>query len=186
MDAGFGTDHRRLDSGPVAGRLVLLFGAYAPVGLIVGARAIPSCPGWIAVGVGVTGLLTWLAFLYWLPHRQTRDADAEDVELVDSEVTGYIVSILLPLVAAGEPSAGDLVAYAFCACLVLFVAYVSNLAAVNPFIYLFGFRVVRATIDGESTIALVYDPHDSEGEVVVVQAIGVTLILGKAPATGEA
>lgn len=173
-----------MDSGPIAGRLVLLFGAYAPIGLIVGARAIPACPGYVAVGVGLVGLVTWLSFLYWLPHAQPRTADVEEIEPIDSEVTGYIVSILLPLVAAGQPTTGDLVAYGICGALVLFVAYVSNLAAVNPLIYLFRFRVARAVIDGEPTVALAYDPHESKGEVHLVQAIGVTLILGKAPTTG--
>lgn len=169
-----------MDSGPPLGRLVLLFGAYAPVGLIIGARLIPACAGWVAVGVGLGGLLIWLGFLYWLSQSQPWTADSENVELIDSEVTGYIVSILLPLVAAGEPTGGDLVAYSLCGALILFVAYVSNLAAVNPFIHLFGLRVVRAVVDGESTIALVYDPRQSEGVVHVAQAAGITLIFGQA------
>jgi hypothetical protein len=166
------------------GRLVLLVGAYAPIGLIIGARAVPACSGYVAIAFGLVGLGAWLGFLYWLPGRQPRTAEvSSDIELIDTEVTGYIVSILLPLVAAGDPTAGDLVAYGLCGVLILFVAYASNLAAVNPFIYFFGFRVIRVTVDGERTVALTYDPHESEGEVYVVQAIGVTLIRGKAPPT---
>ncbi len=166
--------------GPLAGRLVLLFAAYAPIGLIVGARTIPSWPGFIAATIGVVGVASWLWFLRWLPDRQPRTAEVSDIELIDTEVTGYIVSLLLPLVAAGQPTPGDLVAYGLCAVLILFVAFMSNLAAVNPFIYLFGYRVARATVEGRPSVVLVGDSADAAGDVTLVRAIGVMLITGKA------
>jgi hypothetical protein len=165
---------------------VLLFSAYAPVALIVGARVVPDCVGYIALGVGVLGIAAWITFLLWIPHAQTRTVKAEDAELVDTEVTAYVVSLLLPIVAAVRPDAGDLVAYGLCALLILYVAYVSDLAAFNPFVYGFGYRVARATIEGSPVLVLLGDPASAEGEVEVVQRIGVTVILGQAPATGRA
>jgi hypothetical protein len=174
---------RNINSGPVAGRVILLFGAYAPIGLIVGARVIPAYPGYIAVAIGLAGLAAWVLFLRWLRTTQPHPACAENVELIDAEVTGYIVSILLPLVAAGQPTTGDLIAYGFCAVLILCVAYTSNLAAVNPLIYFLGFRVGRATVDGQRTIVLLSDPQQSDGTVTVVNKVGVTLIRGNALTT---
>jgi hypothetical protein len=166
---------RRAD-GPVAGRIVLLIGAYAPVAIIIAARALPACAGWMALGVGITGLSTWIAFLFWLPARQPREALVSKIEPIDGEVSAYIVSILLPLVAAGNPSSGDLVAYGLCGVLVLLVAYVSNLALVNPLIYFFGYRVARATVDGERTFVLIKQSAEVDGDVTVVRAVGVTFI----------
>jgi hypothetical protein len=131
----------------------------------------------VAIGIGAVGTATWCGFLFWLPRRQPRDVDLTEIELVDTEVTGYLVSILLPLVAAGDPSAGDLAAYALCAALVLFVAFVSDLAAVNPFIYVFGYRVARARVEGRPTVLLVSDSAVSAGRVTVASAIGIVLVI---------
>lgn len=166
----------RSADGPVAGRIILLVGAYAPVAIIIAARALPACAGWVSLGVGIFGLVAWLSFLLWLPARQPREAPVSDIEPVDGEVGAYIVSILLPLVAAGDPTAGDLVAYGLCGVLILCVAYVSNLALVNPLIYFLGYRVARATVDGERTVVLIKKSAELAGDVTVVRAVGVTFI----------
>lgn len=166
---------RRAD-GPVLGRIALLIGAYAPVAIIIAARALPACAGWVALGVGIIGLSAWIAFLVWLPARQPREASVSEVEPIDGEVGAYIVSILLPLVAAGDPSFGDLIAYGLCGVLILFVAYISNLALVNPLIYFFGYRPARATVDGERTIVLIKQSATVDGDVTVVRAVGITFI----------
>jgi hypothetical protein len=162
--------------GPAAGRLVLLIGAYSPVALIIAARTLPAAAGWVALILGALGLCAWIAFLSWLPHHQPRQAPVTGLEPIDGEVSGYIVSILLPLVAAADPSAGDLVAYAICGGLILLVAYVSDLSVANPLIYLMGYRVARATVDGERTIILIDEAAPPEGDVTVMRAVGVTYI----------
>jgi hypothetical protein len=154
----------------------LLFGAYAPVAIIIAARVIPCTIGWVALALGVAGIGIWTAFLIWLRGHQPRDAAVNEVEPIDDEVTGYIVSILLPLVAAGDPSSGDLIAYGICAVLILLVAYVSDLAVANPLIYLLGFQVARANVAGERTLVLVDDLDAPEGDVTVRRAVGITYV----------
>lgn len=166
----------RPGAGPLLGRLVLLFGAYAPVALIIAARTVPSVPGFVALGLGILGIAAWLDFLRRIRGHQPRTAAVSEVEPIDDQVTGYIVSILLPLIAAGDPSTGDLVAYALCAILILAVAFVSDLAAANPLIYFMGFRVARAKVDGERTIVLVDSVEVPEGDVTVRRALGVTYV----------
>jgi len=167
---------RGQDGGPRLGRVVLLIGAYAPVGLIIAARTIPARAGLVAAGVGVVGLASWAAFLLWLPDRQPRDPDITDIEPMDGEVTAYIVSLLLPLIAAGDPSTGDLIAYVLCGGMILFVAYVTNLAVVNPLIYFLGYRVAWATINGDRMIVLIKRALNEGADVRVIRAVGVTLI----------
>lgn len=176
MAAGDKAKRRRGGEGPTAGRLILLFGAYAPVAIIIAARIIPHTVGWVALVLGVAGVGVWTIFLIWLRSHQPRDAEVVEVEPIDDEVTGYIVSILLPLVAAGDPSGGDLIAYGICGVLILLVAYVSDLAVANPLIYLLGFRVARARVSGETTLVLVDDLDAPEGDVTVRRALGVTYV----------
>ena len=151
--------------------------------LIIAARVVPETIGWIALGVGVLGVATWVGFLAWAPHGHSWTSEVSDPDPVDTEVTAYIVSLLLPIVAAVSPDLGDVIAYCICGALILFVAYVSDLAAFNPFVYLFGYRVLRADVDGEPAIVLSRDPEDTRGRLDVVRAMGVTVILGRAGGT---
>jgi hypothetical protein len=162
--------------GPVLGRLVLLGGAYAPAALIIGARTTPAVGGWVAVGLGVVGVAVWSLFLAWLPHAQTREVQLAAVEPADTEVTAYIASYLLPILAAASPTTGDIVAYALCGLLILIVAFAADLGSVNPIVYLFRLRVMRARVDGHHVIILVRGVPEVGTTVVATQALGVVLV----------
>lgn len=162
--------------GPLPGRLILLFSAYAPLAIIVGVRALPSAAGWVAIGIGGIGTCVWAGFLWWLPRTQTREVALDEVHAVDAEVTGYVVSLLLPIVAAGSPSTGDLVAYGLCAALLLTVAFAADLGAVNPLIYLFRLRVLRVKIGDEYLLALARTPPRPGSTVMVTRALAVLYV----------
>jgi hypothetical protein len=162
---------------PVLGRLLLFASAYAPAALIIGCRTAPSPGGWIAVFGGLTGLLVWAAFLWWLPQAQPRTVVVTEVQPVDAEVTGYIVSYLLPIVAVTSADPGDIVAYAICGWLILTVAFVADLGSVNPLVYVFRLRVVKARIGGQSSILLVREIPGEGATVDVTRAAGVTRVL---------
>jgi hypothetical protein len=167
------TNHR----GPVLGRLVLLAGAYAPAALIIGARTAPALVGWVAVGLGVAGIGVWSLFLTWLPHAQPREIELAAVEPADTEVTAYIASYLLPILAATSPTTGDIVAYVLCGVLILVVAFAADLGSVNPVVYLFRLRVMRARVNDEGVIILIRGVPEAGTTVVATQALGVVLML---------
>lgn len=160
------------------GRIVLLIGAYSPAALIVGCRAAPDIGGYIALGIGVIGILAWAGLIrLWLPRAQPRRVLPDKVDAIDGEVTAYIASYLLPIVAAGSPTLGDWFAYGICGILILIVGFVSDLGSVNPVVYFFGLRVARAEIDGQSIFLLV-DRVPPPGQTVsVARAAGVALLL---------
>jgi len=164
-------------SGPLAGRVILLLAAYAPVAVIAGLRGLPSTAGKVALGLGLIGIALWISFLWWLRDRGPRTRDVGDLELIDSEVTGYIVSLLLPVIAASKPATADWLAYGACALLILLVAFAAELWAVNPITYFFGLRAARAVVDGRSRVVLVRGALVRAGQLPVVSRLGVTLIL---------
>ena len=172
-----GSRHFEHPSGPLPGRLILLVTAYAPLVLLAGLRGLPDLRAWIAVGLGVLGILAWAVFLKWLKGRQPRIREAKDVELIDSEVTGYIVSLLLPLVAASAPDWNDWIAYAVCGVLVLLVAFKAELWAVNPIAYALDLRAGRATVDGKRRVVLVCGEVGSGERVQATTRLGVMVIL---------
>lgn len=158
------------------GRVILLVAAYSPAAIILGFRILPCWAGWIMVAAGFTGVVTWAVFLGWLPHTQPRDVSLSQVEPIDAEVTAYIASYLLPIVAATPEDAGDIAAYATCAMLVLAIAFTADLSSVNPLIYIFGFRVVRAYINARPMILLVDElPPERCEKVILRYAIGIPL-----------
>ena len=162
--------------GPVLGRLVLLAGAYAPAALIIGARTAPAVGGWLTVGAGAVGMGIWSLFLAWLPHAQPREIELSAVEPADTEVTAYIASYLLPILAAASPTTGDIVAYALCGLLILIVAFAADLGSVNPVVYLFRLRVMRARVAGGHVIILARGVPAVGTTVIATQALGVVLV----------
>jgi hypothetical protein len=162
--------------GPLLGRVVLLLAAYTPVAVIAGLRGLPATVAWVSVALGLFGIAVWLLFLWWLPERQRRTSIVKDPHFIDSEVNAYIVSILLPVVAAANPALTDWLAYGVCAVLILLVAFAAELWAVNPITYAFGLRAARAVIDGERRVVLVRGSLGPEGKREVVRRIGVTLL----------
>ncbi len=99
------------------------------------------------------------------------------VEPSDSEVTAYIASYLLPILATPSPSVGDVVAYALCGVLILVVAFAADLGSINPIVYLFGFRVARAQIGDDAVIILARRFPDDGTIATVAQAAGVVLVV---------
>ena len=164
-------------AGPLSGRLILLIAAYSPVVIIAGLRGVPTTAGWISLGVGLFGVCLWTLFLLWLPQRQPRDVKIDAIEPMDTEVTGYIVSLLLPVIAASRPRLNDWIAYGVCAVLVLVVAFAARLWAVNPITYLFRLRPALLTINGRAEVALVHTCLVDTTNRQVVRRLGVLLLL---------
>lgn len=132
------------------GRISLLIGAYAPVLAILGLRIGLSTPGLILIAVAALGTAWWLWFLLRVTkRRQTWDITIDGAEPIDRDVTGYVASYLLPVLAAKPEHATGYIAYGLAAVLILVVAYRADLGAINPIAYLCGYRVYRVSaVDG--------------------------------------
>jgi hypothetical protein len=123
----------------------LLLSSYAPLSAILYAR-IDGNIRYLFAGLAIAGLLD-AARLTWLGSRvAAAPRSFVDVRDAGGEVAAYVATYLLPFLAAPHPDTGDLWAYGIFALVVIVVTLRSNLGAVNPTIYLLGWRVVAVTL----------------------------------------
>ena len=126
-------------------RARLLFSSYAPLNLILYAR-IDGGVRYGFLALGITGFLdanrlTWLAGRIAAAPRfftAVRDSGAE--------VAGYLATYLLPFLAAPHLDTGDIWAYGIYAVVVIVITLRSDLAHINPAIYVLGWKVVTVTL----------------------------------------
>jgi hypothetical protein len=137
------------------GRASLLIGAYAPAIAILGLRIGPGTEGHILLGVAIAATAWWLWFLLRIvPHRQGWDATIDAAEPVDRDVTAYVATYLLPVLAAKPEHTSEYLAYGLAALLIIVVAYRADLGVVNPIAYLCRYRGYRVSAAGDVRIVL--------------------------------
>jgi hypothetical protein len=79
----------------------------------------------------------------WVVPRnaQPRSYPVQSVDDAAGEVAGYLATYLLPFVTVPSPSAADLAGYCILAVVVAVIFTRSELARINPTLYLLGWRV---------------------------------------------
>jgi hypothetical protein len=154
-------------------RARLLFSSYAPLNLILYAR-IDGGVRYGFLALGIVGFLdanrlTWLAGgLAAAPRSFTSVRDS------GAEVAGYLATYLLPFLAAPHVDAGDIWAYGIYAVVVIVITLRSNLAHINPTIYVLGWKVVTVTLQDGRDRYLVCRRTPAPGErVAVTELFGV-------------
>ncbi len=123
----------------------LLLSSYAALNLILFARVHPSGPKFACLVLGVFGIFDGLRMA-----RSAEDADIQPVTFSNvrdagAEVAAYVATYLLPLIAAPNPSCGDLVAYGIYGVVIVLISVNSSLLQVNPTLYVFRRRLVTVT-----------------------------------------
>jgi hypothetical protein len=78
-------------------------------------------------------------------RAQARDYPVASVQDASGEVAGYLATYLVPFVTVPSPSAADLAGYCILAVVVLAIFLRSELARINPTLYLLGWRVASIT-----------------------------------------
>jgi hypothetical protein len=164
---GPGRRRRRDDLGHSLLRARLLLSSYAPLNVILFIRV---DSGWRFgfIALALAGFLdanriTWLAKRV-APVRRTFSAVRDS----GGEVAAYVATYLLPFLAAPHAGAGEIWAYAIFAAVVAVISLRSDLAHVNPTIYLLGWKVVTVTLQDGRERYLVCRRAPSVGEPVSV------------------
>jgi hypothetical protein len=129
----------------------LFLSSYAPLFVILairfqGAALRGVCAGLAAVGLGYLAVVLWV-----IPRAaQPRVYPVEEVNDASGEVAGYLATYLVPFVTVTSPSAADVIGYCILALVVLVIFMRSDLAQINPALYLLGRRVASITAGGRS------------------------------------
>lgn len=130
------------DRGVLVVRLQLFLSSYAPLFTILAIRfdgtALKTVCGCLA-GYGVL----YLMVVIWLVPRRAepRDYPVASVDDAAGEVAGYLATYLLPFVTVPSPSAADLAGYLIVGVVIAVIFTRSELARINPTLYLLGWRV---------------------------------------------
>lgn len=116
-------------------------------------------------------------------YAQTKTAEAQVIKKchnAGAEVTGYLASYLLPFVTTSNPSAVDLTGYGLYLAVIALVFVRSDMAQINPTLYLFGWVIHRADVDMKGEVLLISRERPQPGDKVVFVELADILV-----ATGE-
>ncbi len=138
-------------------RARLFVSSYAPLFLLLALRFDDAPLRLTALACGVVGLLEAIRLVEWQPRRVGRSPyTVSEVRDHGSHVAGYLVTYLLPFLPITDPSAADLVACLLFMCIVGVIFVRSDMAEINPTLYLLGRRVLQIrTSEGWSGFAVV-------------------------------
>jgi hypothetical protein len=127
-------------------RAWLFLSSYAPLFVILairfeGAALKTVCAVLAGIGFGYLFVVVFVV----ARRAQARDYPVASVQDASGEVAGYLATYLVPFVTVPSPSAADLAGYCILALVVLAIFLRSELARINPTLYLLGWRVASIT-----------------------------------------
>jgi hypothetical protein len=124
----------------------LFLSSYAPLFVILAIRFQGTALRTVCAGLALVGF-AYLAVVLWVIPRtaQQRAYSVDAVKDASGEVAGYLATYLVPFVTVASPSTADVIGYCIFAVVVLVIFLRSDLAQINPALYLLGRRVVSIT-----------------------------------------
>ena len=164
------------DRGVFFVRSQLFLSSYVPLFTILAIRFNGTALKAVCAGLAGYGVLYLVVVVGVVPRRaQARDYPVASVDDAAGEVAGYLATYLLPFVAVPSPSAADLAGYCIVGVVIAVIFSRSELARINPTLYLLGWRV--AVIDtGEARFYLVCRRLPRAGtRVEAVRAAGLLI-----------
>jgi hypothetical protein len=127
-------------------RARVLLSSYVALNFILVARLDDwTALRWTCLGLGVAGVLDALRLTILAQATGATPRRFVQVRDAGSEIAGYLATYLLPLLAAPNPTAGDIGGYVIYGALIVVVTLRSDLAHVNPTLYALGWKIVTVT-----------------------------------------
>jgi hypothetical protein len=129
------------------GRPLLFLSSYAP---LFGLLAIRFEQWWLWISCLALAMLG-VASLLWLLKLDDRSSrgphDLATVRDAGGEAASYLAAYLLPFLVVSTPTVRDVIAYAGFLLVAAVISIRSDVAQVNPLLYLLGYRVLAITDD---------------------------------------
>lgn len=154
-------------------RARLLLSSYAPLNLILAARIDLPPVQMLFVGLALVGLGDAIRLTLLVKEKTAVPRAIQDVRDSGAQVAGYLATYLLPLLAAPEPDLGDLIGYGIYGLVLVVITLRSDLAHINPTLYLLGWKVVTVTAHDETERYLVCRKTPRSTKIHVVVLYGV-------------
>lgn len=123
-------------------RAALFLSSYAPLFVILAIRFQQSILRGLCAGLALIGF-SYLAVVLGAVSRSAQQRAYPVVAVRDAsgQAAGYLATYILPFVTAPSPSAADLAGYCILAIVALVIFMRSELAQINPTLYVLGWRV---------------------------------------------
>jgi small-conductance mechanosensitive channel len=129
--------------------------SYAPLAAIFAARMAPHW--WWTAGfaaLALWGLVDGWRLANGVRARSSYETVIERVEDQGNAVSGYLATYLLPFLGTLPAALGDIFAYVIYFLTALIIYAKSDLALINPTLYVLGWRVLKVAADGRSVLLL--------------------------------
>lgn len=133
--------------GTTAVRAQLLLSAYAPLFVILAVRFQGATLKWVCGLLGVLGIVHLIFVLAIARFSSSRPYFVIEVKDASSDAAGFLTTYLLPFVTIPSPSVDDIIGYLIFATVVYAIFVRSNLAQINPTLYLIGWQVALIKTD---------------------------------------
>lgn len=148
---------RRLTPTTTIIRARLFISSYAPLYLLLALRFTDRALRYTTLAIGVVGILDALRLVEWQPRRVGASPyTVSEVRDHGSQVAGYLVTYLLPFLTIANPGVTDVLAYALFLGIAGLIFVRSDMADINPTLYVIGRRVFEInTSEGWSGFAVV-------------------------------
>lgn len=146
-------------------KLRLFVGAYAPLMFMLALRFRVEWLRIVCDLLCVCGVVT----LWFLVIRAPRRISADFVEVAEVQdegglASGFLASYLLPFLTIPEPTVPDIVAYVVFFVVAAIIYVRSDMAQVNPTLYLFGYLVVSIRTTGDLRCFAIVRRRPSAGD----------------------
>jgi hypothetical protein len=157
--------------------------SYAPLWVMFAVRLAPN---WYWISAFAV-LAVWGLLEAWMLGRRPLSGAAYRTEISkvqdqSTAVSGYLATYLLPFLGNLPAKPGDAIAYA----IYFFVAFVvfarSDLALINPTLYLLRWRVQRVEADGKAYLLLSRQPVSEGDWITVHRFMGDVLVMTRSVA----
>lgn len=137
------------------GRWMLFLSSYSPLFGLTAVRLESGTFRTVTLALAALGALSLAVALADAARIEPRERVVADVEDRGGDVAGYLATYLLPFLTVTSPTPKDAVAYAGFLMLVGLVYTRSSLLAVNPLLYLLGYRLSHVTTQGGQRVLLI-------------------------------
>jgi hypothetical protein len=160
----------------LAVRAQLFLSAYAPLFVILAFRFTGMTLKGVCGALATLGV-TYLALLLMVAKRRggSQPYTVEVVTDASGEVAGFLASYLLPFVTVPSPSSSDLIGYGIYALVALAIFLRSDLARINPTLYLLGRRVALVQVAGSDRYLICRHLPRVGAEIQAVRAAGLLI-----------